>query len=253
MSLAPGVLSQPGMAVWFQTLGSVLAVSAASLVAVMLLAGRDRLRWLSRHLVALAVGALYGDAFFHLLPEAVGRWGVADACALTLGGLLFFFVVEKAVRRGLHDRRHHARPVASMNLIGDALHNAIDGLVIGGSYAVDAQLGMTTTVAVLLHEIPQELGDFGVLVHGGLPAGRALRWNALVSLAAVVGGIVGVLLGDVAEALADAIVPVTAGAFVYLAGSDLVPELHGYGRGARVAMVQLVLIVAGIAMMAVAA
>lgn len=224
-------------------------MSAVSLAGVATLAWDEtRLRRVASDLVALAVGGLYGDAFLHLIPEAFERMASGFRASLwIMGGILAFFLLEKVLRRrDLHHRRHH-RTVVEMNLTGDALHNLVDGMLIAASYQVGAPLGVTTTLAVLLHEIPQELGDFGVLVHGGLSPRRALRMNLLSGLAALVGAVLALLLGASIDRFSVYLVPITAGGFLYLAGSNLVPELqHESGRAVR----QLVLIATGIALMA---
>lgn len=236
---------------WILTLASVLAVSAVSLVGALTLAWEpNRVRRIAAHLVAFAVGGLYGDAFLHLIPEAFNRRQPITVSLLIVGGLLAFFVLEKVLRRAsLHQRWHHLPPLAGINLFGDALHNAIDGMLIGASFAVGPALGATTSVAVLLHEVPQELGDFGILIHSGLSVRRALFYNFLSALTSVAGAALALVLGAEVGGFSDALVPLTAGGFIYLAGTDLLPELHhqpgGFMAGAR----QVALIAAGIALM----
>lgn len=232
-------------------LASVVAVSAVSLVGVVTLSWDEaRLNRVASNLVALAVGGLYGDAFIHLVPESFERLSTLRASLSVMGGLFGFFLLEKILRRrDLHHRRHH-RPVVEMNVAGDAMHNLIDGMLVGASYGVNLSLGLATTIAVLLHEIPQELGDFGILVHGGLPVRRALRLNLLSALAAVVGAAGAILLGAESARFTIYLVPVTAGGFLYLAGSDLIPELqHEPGSAADIAR-QMLLMAAGVAVMA---
>lgn len=231
-------------------LASVAAVTAISLVGVVALAWDEaRLNRVSKDLVALAVGALYGDAFIHLIPEAFDRLERIRASLFVMAGLLGFFLLEKLLRRrDLHHRRHH-RPVVEMNLAGDAMHNVVDGMLIAASYGAGLSLGLTTTVAVVLHEIPQELGDFGVLVHGGLSPRRALRMNLLSGLASMVGAILAIALGAGIAEFATYLVPITAGGFLYLAGSNLVPELqHEPGSPAEIVR-QLALMGGGVAVM----
>jgi zinc and cadmium transporter len=232
-------------------IASVVAVSLVSLIGVMTLAWDDsRLDRVAIGLVALAVGALYGDAFIHLIPEALERLSAFRASLCLMGGILGFFLLEKLLRRrDLHHRRHH-RLVVEMNLVGDALHNTVDGMLIAASYGVSVPLGIATTLAVLLHEIPQELGDFGVLVHGGVPARRAIRLNLLSGIAAIAGAGAGILLGAGSETFTTYLVPVTAGGFLYLAGSNLVPELQHQTGGVRDIVRQLLLIGGGVAAMA---
>ena len=229
---------------------SVAVVGAISLVGVIALSWDDaRLNRISKDLVALAVGGLYGDAFIHLIPEAFERLDRLQASLYVMGGLLSFFILEKILRRrDLHHRRHH-RPVVEMNLAGDAMHNLVDGMLIAASYSVSPSLGLTTTVAVLLHEIPQELGDFGVLVHGGVSPRRALRMNLLSASAAVLGVIVAIALGASIAEFTTYLIPITAGGFLYLAGSNLVPELQHEPGSPREIARQLLLMSVGVGLM----
>lgn len=230
---------------------SVAAISAISLVGVFALTwDQVRLERVAKDLVALAVGALYGDAFIHLIPEAFERLARFQASLYVMSGVLGFFLLEKLLRRrDLHHRRHHHRPVVEMNLAGDAMHNLVDGMLIAASYGASLSLGLATTVAVLLHEIPQELGDFGVLVHGGVSPRRALRMNLLSGLAAMAGATLAIALGAGIAGFATYLVPITAGGFLYLAGSNLVPELqHEPGTPAEIAR-QLLLMGVGVGVM----
>lgn len=217
-------------AIWFSSLAAVTLVSVVSLVGASSLVVKEQ--WLKPMLivlVAFAAGALLGDAFLHLLPEAVeadGELGLTTSFAV-LAGVSAFFVLEK----GLH--WHHAHmgheetmhPIAVTNLVGDGLHNFLDGAIIAASFVVSPQLGVATTVAVALHEIPQELGDFGILVHAGLSPRRALTLNFASGLAAIAGAVVTLAFTPV-ETIEHAMVPFAAGAFIYIASTDLMPEIH---------------------------
>jgi zinc and cadmium transporter len=144
-------------------------------------------------------------------------------------GLLLFFILEKFIHwRHCHipTCKGHPHPVATMNLFGDALHNLIDGMVIGASYLASIPLGITTTIAVVLHEIPQEISDFGVLVYGGFSKKKALMMNFFSALTSVLGAIVTFVIGSKISFFSTILVPITAGGFIYIAGSDLIPELH---------------------------
>jgi zinc and cadmium transporter len=244
--------------VWALSLLSVAAVSLVSLLGVLTLSLNEaRLRGLAAILVSFAVGALLGDAFIHLIPESLANGdGSLRASLLILGGMLVFFVVEKLLRHWhgpLHAQHHPgsiARPaLAGINIIGDAIHNFIDGVLIAGSYLVSPALGVTTTAAVLLHEIPQELGDFGILIHSGLGVRRAALLNLASASAAVLGTVVALIAGSVmGEAVPAVLVPVTAGGFVYIAAADLIPELQ-HDRTVRALVVQASLIALGIGVM----
>ncbi|MCX5725633.1 MAG: ZIP family metal transporter, partial [Candidatus Saganbacteria bacterium] len=172
----------------------------------------------------------FGDAFLHLLPEAVDNSGFTLVISLSLiAGILAFFVLEKIIFwRHCHVpiSKEHIHPFAWMNLIGDAFHNSIDGMVIAGSYLVSPALGLATTIAVVLHEIPQEIGNYGVVIHGGFKRVEGLLMCFGVQLTAIIGALLILSLNLNVEALKSILVPFTAGGFIYIAGSDLIPELH---------------------------
>jgi zinc and cadmium transporter len=245
---------------WTLALVSVVAISLVSLIGVLTLSMDERrLSQLSLVLVSFAVGALLGDAFIHLIPASFERStaaGTLGSSLLVLSGMLLFFVVEKLLRH-LHGpiyRQHHpgeaSRPeLAVINVIGDGVHNFIDGVLVGASYLASPVLGLSTTVAVLLHEIPQELGDFGILIHSGLPVRRAILVNLASASAAILGTIATLVLGTTTRLLTDTLIPITAGGFVYIAAADLVPELQ-HDRSLRGLAIQTMLIAAGILVMA---
>lgn len=172
--------------------------------------------------------------------------------AYVLGGIMFFFVIEKFIHwQHCHMpiTEHHAHPFAYTNLIGDGFHNFIDGLIIAASYLVSVPVGLATTLAVIFHEIPQEIGDFGVLLHGGFSKGKALFVNFLSALLAIAGGVVGLLLNSRVENISLILLPLAAGGFIYIAGADLIPELHKE-VGAKKAALQFIAVLAGILVMA---
>jgi zinc and cadmium transporter len=233
---------------------SVFLVSAISLVGIFTLSLKmDRRRRILVFLVSFAVGGLFGDAFIHLIPESFERLGANLTTSLYLvSGILLFFVLEKFLLwRHCHipPSEEHLHPVVTMNLVGDAAHNFTDGIIIGVGYAVSIPIGITTTLAVVLHEIPQEMGDFGVLVHGGLSVKRALAYNFLSALTAVLGTIVSLVIGSNIEVYALSLLPMVAGGFIYIAGSDLVPELH-HDVKVSTSFLQFVLIILGVGVMA---
>jgi len=242
--------------VYFYTIASVLIVSLISLVgAVTISISADFLQKAVRFLVA--AGALLGDAFIHLLPEAIEENGFELSLSLAvLFGIVLFFVLEKFVRwRHCHisdadtgGTHHHTHPFALMSLVGDSLHNFIDGIVIGASYLVSIPVGIATTIAVALHEIPQELGDFGVLVHGGFSRGKALLINFITALTALLGAVAALLIGGALETAVSFFVALTAGGFIYIASADLIPELHKETRLSR-SIFELVALLLGIGMM----
>lgn len=238
---------------------SVAAVSLVSLAGVATLAwSRVRVRRLARLFVSFAVGALLGDAFIHLIPQTFTAKEPGTSplgrSLLILGGMLGFFVVEKVLRRrhgALHEHHHQVRhpELVAVNLLGDAIHNFVDGVLIGASYIAGPTLGVATTLAVLLHEVPQELGDFGILIHSGLSIRKAVWLNLASASAAILGTAVALAVGSMAkDALVGSLLPVTAGGFVYLAAADLIPELQ-HDRTTRALFVQTSLIASGIGIM----
>lgn len=218
-----------------QTLLILISVSAVSLVSLfgvfLLLLRQDLLRRILSVLVSFSAGALLGDVFLHILPEMTEEPAVESMWLFVLGGILLSFALEKFLHwhhaHGMEfEEDYHHHPVGIMNLVGDVLHNAIDGLLIAGSYFVSVEVGIATTVAVILHEIPQELGDIGVLLYSGFSKAKALLFNLLTALSAVVAAVVVMVAGAESPAIAAVLVPLAAGNFLYIAGSDLIPELH---------------------------
>ncbi len=242
------------MKVWFYSLASVVVVSLISLVGIAAIAmDEKRLNRLLTFLVSFAVGGLFGDAFIHILPDAYEHVSSSYVVSFgVLGGILIFFVLEKFIywrhcHAGVCDL--HDKPVIWVNLIGDGLHNFIDGIVIGASYCVSIPIGLTTTLAVVLHEIPQEIGDYAILVSGGLSRLKALFLNFLCACVAILGTILALWLGPSIKDFPYLMLPLTAGGFIYLAGSDLIPELHKEVDVGR-SLLQLVSVILGIAVMA---
>jgi zinc and cadmium transporter len=241
------------MEIWIYSLMSVVIVSLISLIGVFTLAlKRKFLESILLILVSFAVGGLFGDAFMHLIPEAFEKLGIRPIVSLlVLLGILIFFVLEKFIRwRHCHvpTSKAHPHPVVFMNLIGDGVHNLLDGMVIAASYMVSFPIGLATTLAVILHEIPQEIGDFGILLHGGLSTRRALFFNFLSALTAILGAVLSLTIGPFIKDYALIVLPVTAGGFIYMAGSDLIPELH-LENDVRISIAQFCAIALGIGIM----
>ncbi|MBL7054526.1 ZIP family metal transporter [Candidatus Woesearchaeota archaeon] len=242
------------MGVWFNSLISVFIVSAISLIGILtLLIKKENLAKVLSFFVSFSAGALFGGVFLHLLPEAVEEYGFTLQISLYLIlGILIFFILEKFVHwRHCHipTSKQHPHPMAFTNIIGDGLHNLIDGMIIGGSYLASPSLGVTTTIAVIIHEIPQEMGDFGVLLHAGLSKIKALFFNFLSALMAVIGVIISLSLGSNLENYMMVLLPLTAGGFIYIAGSDLIPELHKECTASK-SFMQFLFLVLGILVMA---
>jgi len=240
--------------VWTYSIVSVVLISMISLIGVLTLSlNRDRLTKLTLFLVSFAVGGLFGDAFIHLLPESFGELGTNLSTSLyAILGILIFFVVEKFLRwRHCHipTSANHLHPMVTINLVGDAVHNFIDGMLVAASYLVSLPIGITTTLAVILHEIPQEVGDFAVMIHGGLSVKRALAFNFLSALTAVLGAVLALVIGSEISGFSQSLLPVTAGGFLYLAGSDLIPELQHEVKASK-SLLQFVMILLGVGVMA---
>lgn len=242
------------MAVILYTLASVIIVSLISFIGILFVTiNKQKLSKIILFLVSFAVGSLFGDAFIHLLPEAFEKINNnLKTSILVSAGILIFFILEKFVRwRHCHipTSQEHPHPIVTMNLIGDLVHNLIDGLIIGASYSVSIPIGLATTLAVIMHEIPQEIGDFGVFIHGGLSIKRALFLNFASALTAVLGGVISLIVGPLVSDYAIILLPLTAGGFIYIAGSDLIPELKGC-ETASASILQLVSMACGIGIMA---
>ena len=218
---------------------SVIIVSILSLIGVVSISVKESvLRRMLFFLVALAIGALFGDAFIHLIPEAFSPGNNIPLSSLfIIIGILSFFILEKYLHlHHEHDECRHIGdetcppgvilPVGRLVLISDAIHNFIDGILIGVSYLVSVPVGIATTLAVILHEIPQEIGDFSILLLAGYTRKKALLYNFLSACTAIVGVFLVFLAGNIFQLFLTLLIPFTAGIFIYIAGVDLVPELH---------------------------
>lgn len=240
--------------VWFYTILSVIIVSLISLIGVFTLAIKEEnLKKILFMLVSFSAGALLGDSFMHLIPQISETTGFGFNAAISLlAGIMIFFILEKFIQwRHCHvpTSKSHPHPFAYMNIIGDGLHNFIDGMLIAASYIVSIPLGIATTLAVVFHEIPQEIGEFGVLIHGGFSRAKALFFNLLSALTAVVGAVAILLIGTKVQGVTDFLIPFTAGGFIYIAGSDLIPEMHKESKIGK-SLLQLVGLAAGMGIMA---
>lgn len=243
----------------FYAFSSVILVGLASLVGVFVLTLRASL--VSRallYMVSFATGAILGTVFLHLLPEVMEHSGdPLVGSMLILGGMILAFAIEKFIHwhhchRTEHDDHEgrHTHPVGSLILIGDGLHNFIDGMLIVAAYGVSVPVGIATTVAVVLHEVPQELGDVSLLLHSGFSRTKAILWNSVSACTAILGALVAFFFESRVEGLEFALLPIAAGNFLYIATTDLIPELHKETRLSKT-LVQVLLLVAGIALMGV--
>jgi zinc and cadmium transporter len=225
--------------------GGVLSLLAAGLLSFALLS-----RWLAP-MVSYAAGVLLAAAFLHLLPEAFSQAdSIEGLFAVTLAGLLGFFLLEKAAlwRHG-HDhvgeRSGHHSPTGMLIVVGDGFHNFVDGVLIAAAFMTDIALGVATTLAIIAHEIPQEVGDFMVLLNAGYSRKKALLLNFASSLMAIAGGVLGYLALDGAREATPYVLVLAAASFIYIAVADLIPEMHRRSD-MRSSMLQIVFIAAGI-------
>jgi zinc and cadmium transporter len=210
---------------------AVLIVSLISLIGIFTLGLKtEQLKKILIYFIAFSAGTLMGDAFLHMLPETVEEYGYQTLTGLAiLGGILIGLITEKVIHRNhchLPITNTHQHPFARMNLVGDMVHNLMDGIIIGISFMISIEVGIATTIAVILHEIPQEIGDFGVLIHGGFSKKRALLLNFLTALTAFLGLAIAYILNRYIENISSILTPLAAGLFIYIAGSDLIPEMH---------------------------
>ncbi len=240
--------------VWLYSLASVLIVSLISFIGLLAFSIKiQRLKKILIYVVGFAAGAMFGGAFLHLLPEVIEDRGFnLEISYLMLAGIVIFFSLEKLIHwhhHHMHFGKEFTHPFAIMNLIGDGFHNFLDGLIIGASYLASVPAGIAVTIAVVLHEIPQEISDFGVLLHGGFTKRKALLFNFLSALLAVVGAIISLVLSGYIENIQYFIIPVAIGGFIYVAGSDLIPELHKE-FGVKKTILELAAFVLGILVMA---
>ncbi len=205
-----------------------LLISAGSLIGIFTLSMKEaKLEKVLLFLVSLSAGALMGGAFIHLLPEAAENIEPSTLFLIVLFAFILYFFVEKLFHwRHCHKGKCKIHTFGYMNLIGDALHNFIDGLILSAAFITDIRLGIITTIAIALHEIPQEIGDFGVLLYAGFHKRKALIANFLVALTVVFGGIVGYISNTFSEKFITYLIPFAAGGFLYIASSDLMPEIR---------------------------
>jgi len=248
-------MSVLGYIVVFSLGGSLLSMTGG----LVLLSREELAGRLSRLAAPFAAGALLGTAFLDLLPEAA-HGGGEGVLRWALGGMILFFLLERFVLEFHHQHTHAHEPheapeiqdaAVPLIILGDAVHNFIDGVVIAGTFLVSIPLGIVTTLAVAAHEIPQEIGDFGLLLHRGVSKSRVLVYNLLGGLATVVAAVLTYFIGSRIVPYMPIFLALTAGFFVYIAASDLIPEIHRK-RGTRAGIVDTVLLIVGIAIVGIA-
>ncbi len=230
----------------------VLVVSLVSLLGIFSLSIKeDKLKKYIGFFISLAIGALLGDALVHIIPEAYES-GINSSLIslLIITGIIIFFVIEKFVHWHHHgeDKEEHVHPVGKLILFTDGFHNFIDGAIIGASFLVSVPIGIATTIAVVLHEIPQEIGDFAVLIHAGYKKSKAILWNFVSALASMVGLFAVFIFGNIFDGVATYVIPIAAGGFIYIAVADLIPELHKT-KNLKHSMYQIIIILLGVSSM----
>ena len=258
------LLSTLALIVLFTALGGLLSVIFAGVF--LLVPDAPRARVLP-HLVSFATGALLGAALLALIPEALERAGMGGAYGIGMAlvaGIVLFFILEKLVLwrhshsgeyadHGAHHAHHEHREQASavLVIIGDSIHNALDGVLIAAAFLTDVKLGIVTSIAVMTHEIPQEIGDFAVLLHSGMSRTRALALNLLTSLTSMIGGVIGYFALARSMDMLPYAIAVAAACFLYVAVADLIPGLHRRVRPSE-SVAQVLLITLGLVVIAVA-
>ncbi len=234
-------------------LASVTVVSFVAFIGIIFIGLKeDKLKRLTVVLVGFAAGTLIGGAFLHLLPESLSAGNDATSVFwVAIVGIISFFALEKFLYwRHCHEKECPTHTFVYLNLIGDGIHNFIDGMIIAAAFTFSSsfELGFVTTLAVIFHEIPQELGDFGVLVYGGFSRKKALVFNFVSAVTAVVGALTTYFLAHT-QSMKDLLIPFAAGGFIYIAATDLMPELHKKPHAGE-SIIQLIVILLGIGLMA---
>lgn len=213
-----------GITVFLASLAASMVSFAGGFVAIF---NEEKMRRATHFIVSFAVGALLAVALLELIPEAAELGTLERIMPFVLGGAILFFVLEKFLFwYHCHDGSCPVHTYPYLILWGDFLHNFLDGILMGLAFLTDVRLGMATTLAVILHEIPQEISDFSLLVHGGFSRSRALWYNFLSATSVILGALGTYALGGALEAFLPFGLAIAAGAFIYLALADLLPELH---------------------------
>ncbi|MFP4403100.1 MAG: ZIP family metal transporter [Nanoarchaeota archaeon] len=231
---------------------SVFFISLISVIAVIPFLLKKKISTKSLlFLVSLSIGVLLSTVFFNLIPEVFSHDYNFDVAFYILFGFLVMFIIEKfihfnhkkkCIKNNVHN---HAYTLGPINLIGDGIHNFIDGLLIAVSYTVDIVLGITVTISILFHEIPQEIADFGILLYSGFSKLKALLFNFVSALTAVIGALFGIILVNYTHEINHFIIPFAIGNFLYIAASNLVPQLHRYNN-IKDSIIHIIAIILGI-------
>ena len=230
--------------------------SFAALVGGLVLLSKEKLVLrISHFLSSFAAGVLLGTAFFDLLPEAIHEGEVKgiDVFFWALFGIILFFIIERFIHWFHHHEEHHehekeTKSTLPLIIISDTMHNFLDGIIIAATVISSPQLGIVTALAVFAHELPQEIGDFGLMLHKGLKRKKIILINLISAAAAFTGALLTYSLGNILEGYIPAFLAITAGFFIYIATSDIIPEIH-YERRRTHAAIESSLLIIGIAVM----
>ncbi len=227
--------------------------SLGALIGGIILLSKEKLALkISHFLSSFAAGVLLGSAFFDLLPEAVHEseeLGI-DVFSWTLFGIILFFLIERGIHWFHHHEEHHmhekeTKTTLPLIIIGDSMHNFIDGVIIAATFMTNIQLGIVTALAVFAHELPQEIGDFGLMLHKGLKRKKVILVNIMSAGISFIGAIGTYLIGDKIQGNIPVLLALTAGFFIYIATSDLIPEIHFEKRKGH-ALIESVLLLIGV-------
>ncbi len=235
----------------------LMALLASALISLVSLLGllfikirKSKLKRELMTLVGIATGALLGDAFLHLIPESTAIIGSEKTGLMIIFGILIFFSLEKILKwRHCHNVDCiEINQLPWISIIADSVHNLIDGLIIGSSFMISIPIGISTSLAVLMHEIPQEIGDFAVLIHSGFSIKKATLLNLASAFLSVLGVLIVWAVKDIDKIQVE-LVAITAGGFIYLAASDLIPELHRHENKIKQSLWQMVSVLSGLGIM----
>ena len=234
------------MDVLLYILGATILVSILSLVGIVFLLVKRKLDKILIILVSFAVGCLLGDAFIHLLPESLSLGSMAFT--YTVAGIMAFFIIERFLSWHHCHNECKEHTFTYLILFGDAVHNFIDGMIIAASFLTSIPIGIASTLAIMFHEIPQEFGDFAMLVYGKFSKVKALFYNFLSAITAILGAVLTYLFSTNIETLTSFLLPFAAGGFIYIAMSDMIPRLHKEEKLSN-SFIQLIAIISGIGIM----
>ena len=241
------------MSIWIYSLSSVVFVSLLSLLGVFTLGIKEKfLHKILIYFVSFSAGALFGDVFIHLIPEVYKEGTTVYTSIFFLSGILISFLIEKII----YWNENHVSSIlgskvkhfVSMILFGDSVHNFIDGLAIGASFLISLPVGIATSIAIILHEIPHEIGDFAALIHGGLDKKQAIFYNFVSGLTAILGTLFALILSRYVVGVNSFLVPFAAANLIYIAGTNLIPELHKETQ-LKKGLIQIFTFILGIAIM----